>query len=474
MIDIVIALPDGQVHTAEVDSAATVHILRNAALAAVNMMSPALVGLLFCGRELEDDEALCDTGLSDGDAVDVFYRAPPSDVAQEVLSEMSGGRELACTEFFWSSALSADNRALMTILTCVSCPVVDVIKQLIARHETFVLEILQRYEFHLSEVIEFIQEAGKHGFIDDLEIIAALSVNGHNGLSFDWDEYRAVLCMSQGVECAVDVHFTGNSCDDIAVRPRAHASTLVHAQAVLVCLEHNITPNPSFLCPPFDTPSSLLEGAARMGRIEVMECLLEEGLLTCYDLAAPCCDEGNVFHLALQSKAFLQRLRAFHSYAWKWCGCVGDEEEHLVRALEQDDGRLSVVSSAVANLQNPCLCGRAPVHSVHEALKCTQLVVEWVLRKRPHHRYAALWRCGLVAYPEVVPCRIAYYDSWSYPDGDYEIFPPSIGDAPVREYISSVRTRKTRKLPNVAVYLQRRASRRKTKERAYLRSVKHM
>ena len=220
----------------------------------------------------------------------------------------------------------------------------------------------------------------------------------------------------------------------------------------------------------------LLEYAARAGSIAVLECLLEEGLLSCGDLAVPCCRDGNVFHLALHCSVFLQRLRAFHAYAWQWCGCVGDEEEQLVRALELDDTYPIVLDCAIdRNVDDSYVVGPARQVRAH----CLQLVAGWVRSKRPQQPYTALWRCGvavhhtsrrvlkLVSYP--FSCGLCY----ALEHGDYccHYGPHLADDSPITGCGPS-RPQRSRRQPNRTQYLRRLTEKRRTQDRAYMRSAK--
>ena len=489
MIDVVFAFPDGQMHSTEVDSAGTVRTLRRAAEDAAPGYMTSL-GLQLCDTELLDEEALCDTGLCAGDTVKVTCLAPSCEEAVESLNNIAGGDYTTCPSLQWPAVLAADDKLLMLLLTCAKQPDWFTTTRLIARGEVGLLAILaQRYEISGRDLTRFV-----------LALDPNRPVYTHNGWGVDytlarcWDASSIAQCQSCVVDDVQEVLQTVLSlrkteCNfydesychgdaEICLRRgliRYEVHDLVNtdrAEAVDLCLQHNLTPPMWWLR--LERPDgvlALLEGAARTGRIAVLECLLEEGLLSCRDLAVSCCQDGNVFHLALHCSVFLQRLRAFHAYAWQWCGCVGDEEEQLVRALEQDDGHPSVLDSAIDRNVG---VGAARQSSAH----CLQLVAGWIRSKRPQQTYAALWRCGVVMHPP--PRRdyvIAYDDYWSDDVREERCVwdTPSIaGDTPVAGYGKgcTARPQRSRKRPNRTQYLRRRMDKRKSQARAHMRSVK--
>ena len=421
MIDVVFAFPDGQMHSTEVDSAGTVRTLRRAAEEAApgHMI---FLGLQLCDTELLDEEALCDTGLCAGDTVKVTCSAPSREEAVECLNNMVGGKCRTCASLQWPAVLAGHDRMLMLLLACAEQPDWYTVTRLIARGEVGMLMLLaQRYEYEGRYLDEFVL-ACKSCIVDDVQEVL-----------------HTVLSLMTYVERI------------------GHVDPTVHAEAVDLCLQHNLTLPMWWFCPEGRYRAlSLLEDAARTGRIAILECLLEEGLISCDDLAVPLRYDGNVFHLALHCSVFLQRLRAFHSYAWQWCGCVGDEEEQLVRALEQDNGRLNVLDSAIYRNVG---VGPARQSSEH----CLQLITGWIRSKRPQHPYAALWRCG-VGLHMGMPYRGEYYEFSTERVIDDD--PPDIaGD-------SSARRHTPRKRRNRAQYLCRRMGKRTTQARAYMRSVK--
>ena len=455
MIDVVFAFPDGQMHSTEVDSAGTVRTLRRAAEdAAPGHM--IFLGLQLCDTELLDEEALCDTGLCAGDTVKVTCSAPSREEAVEILNNIAGGEYKTCASLQWPAVLAGHDRMLMLLLACAEQPDWYTVTRLIGCGEVGVLTVLaQRYEYEGRYLDDFVL-ACQSCIVDDVqEVLHTVLTLRCRGSAEAWisDNYDrffdSVICLRRG-------HVR---------HPHYRITNTGHAEAVDLCLQRNLTPPTWWLS--LERPDgalSLLEGAARTGRMAILECLLEEGLISCGDLAVPCCEDGNVFHLALHCSVFLQRLRAFHAYAWQWCGCVGDEEEQLVRALEQDNGRLNVLDSAIDRNVD---VGPARQSSEH----CLQLVTGWIRSKRPQHPYAALWRCGVGLHhmPQRVSKYVEYYDyDWAIEDD-----PPDIaGDSSVRAYDSSARRHTPRKRRNRAQYLCRRMGKRTTQARAYMRSVK--
>ena len=492
MIDVVFAFPDGQMHSTEVDSAGTVRTLRRAAEDAAPGHMTSL-GLQLCDTELLDEEALCDTGLCAGDTVKVTCLAPSCEEAVESLNNIAGGDYTTCPSLQWPAVLAADDKMLMLLLTCAKQPDWFTTTRLIARGEVGLLAILaQRYEydaFHLSPFVlalvpnrpvsQYHRDPAQcwnwlniaqyqSCIVDDvqevLQTVLSLQYTDVEMVAYVWSERLQEHCLRRGLVR-----------DLLDERKQCPFLKMDHAEAVDLCLQHNLTPPMWWLRP--KGPEGvlvLLEGAARTGRIAVLECLLEEGLLSCRDLTVSCCRDGNVFHLALHCSVFLQRLRAFHAYAWQWCGCVGDEEEQLVRALEHDDGHPSVLDSAIdCNVG----VGAARQSSAH----CAQLVAGWIRSKRPQQPYAALWRCGVVMHPPPRRRDLVISDAddcWAGDDVHEERCfwdTPSIaGDSPVTGYGKgcTARPQRSRKQPNRTQYLRRRMDKRKTQARAYMRSVK--
>ena len=490
MIDVVFAFPDGQTHSTEVDSAGTVRTLRRAAEDAAPGRMVCL-GLEFCDTELLDEEALCDTGLCAGDTVKVTCLAPSREEAVERLNNITGGEYTTCPSLQWPAVLAADDKMLMLLLTCAEQPDWYTVTRLIARGEVGLLTILaQRYEYEAFFLDEFV-----------LALVPNRPVSIPEPRPFPvyWDASNIAQCQSCIVDGVQDVlqtifslytdveYYADDGYDtlyELGVCLRRGQIREVHyqlvntdhAEAVDLCLQHDVTPPMWWLCPGGpDGALALLEGAARTGRIAILECLLEEGLISCRDLAVPCCQDGNVFHLALHCSVFLQRLRAFHAYAWQWCGCVGDEEEQLVRALEQDNGRLSVLESAIDRNVG---VGAARQSSAH----CLQLVAGWIRSKRPQQPYAALWRCGVGMHPPPLRAVVAYdlYDE-NYCDCSLLVecrwhrSPDPPGDFLFAGYGKgcTARPQTSRKRPNRTEYLRRRMDKRKTQARAYMHSVKH-
>ena len=492
MIDVVFAFPDGQMHSTEVDSAGTVRTLRRAAEDAAPGHTMCL-GLQLCDTELLDEEALCDTGLCAGDTVKVTCLAPSCEEAVESLNNIAGGDYTTCPSLQWPAVLAADDKLLMLLLTCAKQPDWETTTRLIARGEVGLLAILaQRYEYNAFHLNDFVLA------LDPNRPVYTRNGGGYYTLARCWDASSIAQCQSCVVDGVQEVlqtvlslryteyhtldYYLNQNCYDEAIclrrgliRYGVHDRIDTdHAEAVDLCLQHNLTPPMWWLRPKGpEGVLALLEGAARTGRITVLECLLEEGLISCRDLAVSCCQDGNVFHLALHCSVFLQRLRAFHAYAWQWCGCVGDEEEQLVRALEQDDGHPSVLDSAIDRNVG---VGAARQSSAH----CLQLVAGWIHNKRPQQTYTALWRCGVVMHPR--PQRdlgyLYYCDECcecSHFGGDCYYYAPDIaGDTPVAGYGKgcTARPQRSRKRPNRTQYLRRRMDKRKTQARAYMRSVK--
>ena len=479
MIDVVFAFPDGQMHSTEVDSAGTVRTLRRAAEDAAPGHMTSL-GLQLCDTELLDEEALCDTGLCAGDTVKVTCLAPSCEEAVESLSNIAGGDYTKCPSLQWPAVLAADDKMLMLLLTCAKQPDWFTTTRLIARGEVGLLAILaQRYEYDGSFLTQFVMDVA----------VKALNRQRRSQIHRTvWEDcdLPSVFDVQEVLQMVLSLQYDFWGREENCGHCRCGAGgcwwcglpitrtelRMDHAEAVDLCLQHNLTPPMWWLCPGSpDCALALLEGAARTGRIAVLECLLEEGLLSCRDLTVSCCRDGNVFHLALHCSVFLQRLRAFHAYAWQWCGCVGDEEEQLVRALQHDDGHPSVLDSAIDRNVG---VGAARQSSAH----CAQLVAGWIRSKRPQQPYAALWRCGVVMHPR--PRRdyaIAYYfdadECWADDVREERCFwdTPSIaGDSPVTGYGKgcTARPQRSRKRPNRTQYLRRRMDKRKTQARAYM------